>query len=276
MNTKNNKMKLKLLIVMIGFFQVLVSQTQVCAQSPYELSWPGEGIIFGTALATGIIGEVLILNVVPLTTEEINLLSREDVNAFDRPATYNYSETASNVSDVGALVCSTLPLTLFISSKVRSDFVTFGVMYLQVMGFSTALPQLSKGSFKRTRPFVYNEIVPLEEKGTVQARLAFFSGHTTHAFALAVFFATTYGDYFSDSKLKPFVWGGSLALASVVGYSRIAAGKHYRTDILVGAAVGSVIGYFIPKLHRISKDRGFSVYPVYGEQQIQLNLNYRF
>lgn len=269
-------MKLKLLIITTGFFQIFGCQSQVFAQSPYKLSWPGEGIIFGTALVTGIIGEALVLNIVPLTVEEINSLSREDVIAFDRPATYNYSETASNASDVAALVCSTLPLTLFISPKVRSDFVTFGAMYLQNLGFAAALPQLSKGSFKRNRPYVYNEDAPLEKKETVQARLAFFSGHTTHAFALSVFFSVTYGDYFPDSKLKPFVWGGSLALASVVGYSRIAAGKHYRTDVLVGAAVGSAIGYFIPKLHRIKKETGFSVYPVYGERQIQLNLNYRF
>lgn len=269
-------MKLKLLIVATGFFQIFACQLPVFAQSPYKLSWPGDGVIFGTALATGIIGEALILNVVPLSVEEINLLSREDVNAFDRPATYNYSETASNVSDIGVLVCSTLPLTLFISSKVRSDFVTFGVMYLQAFGFAAALPQVSKGSFKRSRPYVYNENVPLGKKGSVQSRLAFFSGHTTHAFALAVFFATTYSDYFSNSRLKPFVWGGSLALASVVGYARISAGKHYRTDVLVGAAVGSAIGYFIPKLHRRKKNRGFSAYPVYGRQQIQLNFNYTF
>jgi len=269
-------MKLKLLIVMAGFFQICGCHTQVFAQSPYKLSWPGEGIIFGTALATGIIGEALILNMDPLTIEQLNAASREDVNAFDRPATYNYSETAQTVSDVGVLVCSTLPLTLFLSQRVRSDFVTFGVMYLQSMGFAAALPQVSKGSFKRNRPFVYNENVPLEKKGSVQARLAFYSGHTTHAFALAVFFATTYSDYFSDSKLKPFVWGGSLVMASVVGYARIAAGKHYRTDVLVGAAVGSAIGYFIPKLHRRKTDRGFSAFPVYGERQIQLSLNFTF
>lgn len=269
-------MKLKLLFVIAGSLQIFGFHTPAFAQSPYRLSWPGEGIVFGTALATGIIGEALVMNVQPLTPEQINAASREDVNQFDRPATYNYSETAQNVSDVGVLVCSALPLTLFFSQRVRSDFVTFGVMYLQVFGFAAALPQVSKGSFKRNRPYVYNDNVPPEKKGSVQARLAFFSGHTTHAFALAVFFATTYSDYFSNSKMKPFVWGASLAMASVVGYARIDAGKHYRTDVLVGAAVGSAIGYFIPKLHRRKTERGFSAVPVYGERQIQLSLNYSF
>jgi membrane-associated phospholipid phosphatase len=135
---------------------------------------------------------------------------------------------------------------------------------------------ISKGVFKRTRPFVYNENAPLEKKVKTKARLAFFSGHTTNAFAGAIFFATTYNDYLPDSVLKPFVWGGSFLLASIVGYSRIEAGKHFRSDVLAGAVVGSAIGYFIPRLHRRKQDSGLSVSPVYKDRQLQVVLNYSF
>ena len=33
---------------------------------------------------------------------------------------------------------------------------------------------------------------------------------------------------------------------------RIAAGKHFLSDVLTGAAIGSFWGYAVPKLHEIS------------------------
>jgi membrane-associated phospholipid phosphatase len=269
-------MRLKLLVVMTGFLQVFSCDSNIFAQSPYELRWPKERIIFGTGLAAGIAGGLLVVGVNSLTVEQIKALSRDDVNRFDRPATYNYSESADIVSDVARNICMVLPATLLFSEKVRNDFRTFGAMYLQTLIFASALPTISKGIFIRTRPFVYNENAPSEKKVKMQARLAFFSGHTTNAFAGAVFFATTFSDYFPDSELKPFVWSGSLLLAIIVGYSRIEAGKHFPTDVLVGAAVGSAIGYFIPWLHRRSKDSELSIVPLYKNRQIQVGLNYLF
>ena len=41
---------------------------------------------------------------------------------------------------------------------------------------------------------------------------------------------------------KKIVWISALGLASATGYFRIAADKHYFSDVLVGAIVGSLIG----------------------------------
>ncbi len=80
-------------------------------------------------------------------------------------------------------------------------------------------------------------------------RLSFYSGHTTTAFALAVSAATLYDMKGGDHR--GVVWAVSLALASSVGYLRIAADKHYLTDVFVGAVVGAVAGFFLPRLlHR--------------------------
>ena len=47
-------------------------------------------------------------------------------------------------------------------------------------------------------------------------------------------------------RLAPLVWGVGLALASTVGYLRIAADRHYLTDVLAGATIGSAVGFAIP------------------------------
>lgn len=46
------------------------------------------------------------------------------------------------------------------------------------------------------------------------------------------------------------VWGAGLATASSVAILRVAAGKHYPSDVVMGAAMGSFIGWLVPMLHR--------------------------
>ena len=38
--------------------------------------------------------------------------------------------------------------------------------------------------------------------------------------------------------------------ALFVAYTRVAAEKHYFTDVLIGAAIGSAIGLLVPWLHK--------------------------
>ena len=79
--------------------------------------------------------------------------------------------------------------------------------------------------------------------------LSFYSGHTTFAFALASSTATvaTMRQY----RLAPLVWGAGMLLASTTGYLRIASDKHYGTDVVTGALMGTAMGVGIPYLaHR--------------------------
>ncbi len=39
-------------------------------------------------------------------------------------------------------------------------------------------------------------------------------------------------------------------LPALTGYLRIRAGKHYPSDVLAGYALGALIGYAVPALHR--------------------------
>ncbi|MDP3684668.1 MAG: phosphatase PAP2 family protein, partial [Ignavibacteria bacterium] len=76
----------------------------------------------------------------------------------------------------------------------------------------------------------------------------------------AVFLSTVYEGYFPDSKYKNYVWAGSLFTASLTGYLRYESGAHFPTDILVGAVVGSAVGYLIPYLHK-SNSSVSDIYP---------------
>ena len=261
---------------LIFSFIILTSIHQSCfAQSPYTLDVTRESIIFGSAIGLGIIGLKVNDDIVPFTLDEINALSRDDVNSFDRGATYNWSPAAGNASDILAAALILSPGLLAFSDEVRNDFTPVLTMYFQTLILAEVLPLTIKGITQRTRPFVYNEDTPIEEKETQNARRSFFSGHTSVAFAMAVFLSTVYSDFHPNSKWKPFVWGVSLLAATTVGYLRYAAGKHFPTDIITGALVGSALGYFIPFIHRTNESDLDVSFGVNGNGST-LNFLYKF
>ena len=78
--------------------------------------------------------------------------------------------------------------------------------------------------------------------------LSFPSGHTSGAFA----FATSAGwiAHARDYRSEPYIWAGGLTLAVLSGYLRIAADRHYLTDVLGGATLGVAAGLTVPLLMR--------------------------
>ena len=212
----------------------------------------------------------------PLTEDEIKALSRSSVNSFDRGATYNASVSIDKSSNTVVLSVMAAPVVLsLIDSKVRKDIGKVSLMYLETTLLSTFLPSFGKGGFPRPRPFLYNTDVALVDKIHPDSRRSFFSGHTCWAFASAVFLSEVFSDYHPDSRLKPVIWITSLGAASTVGYMRYASGAHFPTDILTGAAVGTLIGWGIPAIHKIKNDQ-ISITPGGSfETPVALTLRYK-
>lgn len=249
----------------------------IAGQHPYQSCWSTDGWILGTGSTVAIGALLSNQSITPLTEQEINQLSRDEVNAFDRPATYNYSKSISQISDVlvGVNVASAAGILLLSDQSVRENWRTLGIMSLETALWVTALPWLVKGRVQRIRPYVYNPQAPWQDKISTEARRSFFSGHTTTAFATAVFLSTVYGDYFPQSKWKPLLWSGSLLVASTIGFLRFESGKHFPTDILTGALVGSTIGYVIPLMHRSSK-KNLSLSSASSGRILQLGIRLEF
>lgn len=93
---------------------------------------------------------------------------------------------------------------------------------------------------------------------------SFYSAHTSLAFSIATATATvaTLRGY----EAAPWFWGVGLALASGVGFLRLAGDAHWASDVAAGAAVGGLIGVALPwLLHRPHGPRGrFRVEPAPG------------
>ena len=238
-----------LIEIFVSLTVILIFPCNIFAQSPYEMKWKKDGplLLVGIPLALG--GYALDASMTPLTIKEINDLDRGNIPQIDRFASYNYSESASNLSDILIYTCLTSPFLLLFSSAIRNDFSVVYGMYGESLLFGISLPFYGKAGIQRIRPYAYNSEVPLDKKLIPDTKKSFFSGHTSGAFTSVVFLSTIYGSYYPDSKWKPYIWTGSILIASTVGYLRIAAGSHFLTDVVVGAIVGATAGYIIPKIH---------------------------
>ncbi|KAB7728190.1 phosphatase PAP2 family protein [Rudanella paleaurantiibacter] len=228
----------------------LMAQPLVPRDSVYQLQTGREIRLLALGLAAN--GAALLIGQGQsgLTEAQIAQLDPQSINAFDRGATRNWSPKAARLSDLTLLgTVGVVGLTGLPTLRQKKWF-TVPLLYAQTMLLTLGTVDIVKEVALRNRPFVYHAAAPLSEKMDRDARRAFFSGHASVSFASAVFASTVFGHYFPVSKLKPVVWVGSLGLATTTALLRYEAGKHFPTDLLVGAAVGSAAGWLVPRLHR--------------------------
>lgn len=242
-------MSIRTSLILSCFFMFSFAQ-RGNTQSPYEVNWKEESYHFavgGLTLGTGI---VFASHVKGLNAEDVAAHYRLNINRFDRYATYQSSYAAKKASDVLLLTSFSLPLSLLSSKRTREDFAKISILFGETVFITAGITYFTKGVVLRSRPLVYNEDFGLADKQKVNARHAFFSGHTSLTAASCFFTAKVYADYFPDSKFKPYVWAGAIIVPAVTGYLRIAAGKHFPTDVIMGYAVGATIGFLVPHFHK--------------------------
>jgi membrane-associated phospholipid phosphatase len=159
------------------------------------------------------------------------------------------SPEAAQLSDVALSLTVALPPAMELGGGLSSRFVNAQVVYTQALFATTLLTSVSKVIFRRPRPFSYRKDAECAfQVDDGDANLSFFSGHSSAAFA-AAFAGSFLMSERTDSGTRAAIWGSELALAGATANLRARAGKHYYSDILVGALVGAGVGLAVPALH---------------------------
>jgi membrane-associated phospholipid phosphatase len=123
-----------------------------------------------------------------------------------------------------------------------SLFAQDAFIILQSAVLSGVATNVVKFAVGRQRPFVHGlDVVP-----GADSNLSFYSGHTALAFSLAVSAGTV-------AELRGYekswlVWAVGMPLAAGVPLLRMRADKHYLTDVMAGALMGSAFGVGVPLL----------------------------
>ncbi|MFL5814100.1 MAG: phosphatase PAP2 family protein [Bdellovibrionia bacterium] len=220
----------------------------IAAASPdsvYEIS---------PAVDAAIIGATALGSVIPQTLSS-HLISPScpcnagDVNGFDRPTIGNHSQTAATISDVTLGAAMLVPPVLdYLTVGAGSAWVEDLVVYSEVLSVSGAFTTLSKFTVQRPIPLEYSGDLSHQD---TNGYASFFSGHTALAFA-ALSAAAITADY--RYHLGAWPWLVVAGAGASVAYERVAAGRHFPTDVMMGALAGTVTGVFIPIFHRRKSD----------------------
>ena len=183
------------------------------------------------------------------SASDLQALDPSQVPVFDRYALGRWSPSAGEVSDV-ALIGA---LGLGASSSLHADnlhqFLVIGVMWAEANMVTGTLTDMTKHLVHRARPYAYGALVPSEIRMDEDARRSFFSGHTSVSACNLFFAAKILADQYPEHPLKPWVWATAAIIPAYTGYQRIRAGEHFPSDVIVGYAVGALIGYMMPVIH---------------------------
>lgn len=175
-------------------------------------------------------------------------------NWFDEQFVYPYNEHISLASDITSALTMVAPAT-FLFAAPSSDWVGIGFTYAPTFLASYSVRTLMKNTITRQRPY---QLPGHSDSGTDPSDhdKSFPSGHTLMAFSSAAYMQTVFSLYYPDSPYKKAVTATTWALAATTAVLRVASGNHFVTDVLAGAAIGSILGFAGPYLsHLIFKDK---------------------
>ena len=210
-----------------------------------------DGLIGGTGLAlTG--GAFIWDKLQEPPTFSGETLNQNNINSFDKWAIRPYSKPLHITGTITEALAMAVPMALFATNT--SEWGVWAVMYAESMLFANGIKEIIKNSVKRERPYMYFENRPQNKIDDGDYIRSFPSGHATMAFNGAVFASYVFSEYFPDSPWKIPVIAGSLTLATATAVQRILSGNHFITDVLTGAAIGSLTGFLIPFLHTLPKN----------------------
>lgn len=232
------------------------------AQSGPALQGPSTGVLalgkqdffwISAAILASIPAQIRYYDMPPSDTGSLD--RQKDLWLMDRWAAGLYSPKISLASDFAILPLVALPMaaTGWESYRGRQTWkaaFSDAVVYGEALTLVSSLDLLVRSLRVHPRPLVYGKDVPAKDRLSGEASGSFFSGHASAAFLSAVYFSYTYSLRNPDSDHQALIWTASLGAASMVAGMRVAAGKHYLSDVLVGAAAGSLFGWGLPYLHR--------------------------
>ena len=130
--------------------------------------------------------------------------------------------------------------------KKQSILIIIGIVFL-ILCSDQISSSVFKPIFERPRP-CHNEAIKdfvYLPNGHCGGAYGFISSHACNTFALAVFITNIMKKYYSKIGYVMYIW------ASLVAYSRIYMGVHYPGDVIVGAAVGMIVGFVVWRIYRV-------------------------
>ena len=215
-----------------------------------KIDWAADGGLTGSTGVLWITFELLKDYIAPdkCVWCQTNEMDETITDGLSWPTPSYAAKTADAVAfgAVPALAFGALALSSGLEGRIQ-NFGADALILAESLTISSLVNQFVKFGVGRARPFTIRNN-PNMYKDRADDNLSFYSGHTNLAFVLVVSAGTI--AHLRNYDAEPYIWGFGIPIAFLVAYARIAAQKHYFSDVLIGAIVGSTIGFLVPWLHR--------------------------
>ena len=136
---------------------------------------------------------------------------------------------------------------LYLSDRdaTLGQFLDDTIPVLETVAYTQLVVNTLKLAFGRQRPFVrYGSEVAYE----LDHNKSFPSGHSALGFAITT--GAGMICHWRGYWTEPYVWTAGITLSLATEYLRMAADKHYLTDVLVGGGIGILGGLTIPRFFK--------------------------
>ena len=203
-------------------------------------------------------------------------ITGDEIAEFDRGVAasriISYPGSTTGVAAVSATF-------YFVGRRTNNDRAReTGILSAEAALDSLIVGEALKAVSQRARPEAARERSEFFDGGT-----SFPSGHSVQAWSVATVIANEYHD---DLKVQIASYG----VASAVSVARFTAGKHYISDVVVGSALGYMIGRYVYHAHhrdttnssaendREASSKWLAITPVYnrGAHQYGISLKWSF
>ncbi|MFH0933749.1 MAG: phosphatase PAP2 family protein [Pseudomonadota bacterium] len=146
------------------------------------------------------------------------------------------------------------------SMHVAEDVVAASLIASGIIGVTTktvvgrSRPQKNKGT---------THFAPFSDSNS-----SFFSGHSTQAFTTAAVIAETYNETWIDVT--------AYGLASLAAVARTYHDKHFTSDVLTGAIIGTLVGKSVVAHNKDLRGNNLSITPAVSQNMIGIQIAGRF
>ncbi len=214
----------------------------------FSLNARTDMILLPLGVISASVGNIMTYNNVPLTDDDFAGIDKLNIPFFDRWNT-TYNPTYAEVSDILLALQFISPLTYSFATEYKSQFQTNVIMYIETMSLNYGINSITKSIIGRFRPFSYDSSTIRDLLFEKDTRYSFYSGHTSTAFASAVFNIIILTSQ-SGGLNKTIGVTLNILNATAIATLRVMAAKHFFSDVLVGAVIGSGIAYLTTELHK--------------------------
>ena len=136
---------------------------------------------------------------------------------------------------------SALTLPLILERRTETDVANATFLGLESLLITYAVTTVAKDLVRRLRP----DVATVDH----QPHQSFFSGHTSMSFAAATSVAIYALEFDWGGDAAPAIGAVFLAAAATVGVLRIAAQRHWLSDVVTGALIGTGTTLILHAVH---------------------------